>query len=181
MSVSNRYKDVDPEVKNNIVILMVIAMSFMYLITHARQEANGTVRYTKVPSGYLVVLHQGDSLMNELEALTRNEQIPSASFSGQGFVNVRFGFFDAKSKQYKPKDFNKVELSGMTGTLAWQNNKPSVHAHGVAAGSDFVAHAGHILSASVDTGTLEILVVVHDKKLQRRKDEQLGANILHLQ
>lgn len=179
MSVSNRYKDLDPEIKNNIVILMVIAMSFMYLVTHA-QQADATVRYTKVPSGYLMVLHQGDSLMKELETLAIREQVPSASFTGQGFVNVRFGFFDAKAKQYKPKEFNKVELSGMTGTLAWQNGKPSVHAHGVAAGSDFVAHAGHILAASVDTGTLEILVVVHDKKLQRRKDEQLGANILRL-
>jgi len=34
MSVSN-YKDIDPEVKNGLVILVVMAMSFMYLVTHA--------------------------------------------------------------------------------------------------------------------------------------------------
>lgn len=181
MSVSNRYRDLDPEIKNNVMILLVIAISLMYFATHAQTpQQNATARYMKVPAGYLMVLHQGDSLMKELEQLATTERIPAASFTGQGFVNVRFGFFDSATKKYTPKEFNKVELSGMTGTIAWQDGKPSVHAHGVAAGNDFVAHAGHILAASVDTGSLEILVVLHDKKLQRLRDEQLGANILRL-
>ncbi|HMI02186.1 MAG TPA: hypothetical protein VK541_06875 [Pedobacter sp.] len=47
--------------------------------------------------------------------------------------------------------------------------------------SSFKAFGGHLLSATVGTGSLEITVIVHDKKLQRKMEEPLGANVLQLQ
>jgi predicted DNA-binding protein with PD1-like motif len=137
-------------------------------------------RYTKVPSGYLMVLRQGDNLFAQLEALAQAEHIPSANFTGMGFAEVEFGFFNFKTKTYKPKRFKAAELAAMQGSIAWQNGKPSIHAHGLIADKKFKAYGGHILSATVGTGSLEILVTVHDKTLERKKDETLGANILCL-
>lgn len=71
-------------------------------------------------------------------------------------------------------------MAGMQGSLAWQDGKPSIHAHGVVAGDDFKAYGGHILSGKVGTGSLEIMIFVHDRKLERDFDEKLGANILRL-
>ena len=48
----------------------------------------GTVRYTKTPTGYLMVLLQGDNMFVQLEALMDSEQIPSASFSAFGFAKT---------------------------------------------------------------------------------------------
>lgn len=138
-------------------------------------------RYTKVPAGYLMVLRQGDDIFKELEAMAVKENIPSANFTGMGFVNMKFGFFDFKKKEFDPvKEFKDMELTGMLGTIAWQDGKPSIHAHGTVAGGDFTAHGGHILSGSVSTGSLEIMVTVHDKRLERVKEKQLGANVLCL-
>jgi predicted DNA-binding protein with PD1-like motif len=147
----------------------------------AAQEMENFKRYTKVPSGYLMVLRQGDNIFEQLESFATKENIPSATFTGMGFVNIMFGFFDATNKKFDPKEFSDVELAGMSGTIAWQKGKPSIHTHGMVAGKDFQAYGGHILSGTVGTGSLELTITVHDKKLERVMDEKLGANILRLE
>jgi predicted DNA-binding protein with PD1-like motif len=135
-------------------------------------------RYTKVPAGYLMVLRQGDDIIKELESLANNENIPSANFTGMGFVNMTFGFYDFSAKKFDPKEFRDMELASMHGTIAWQDGKPSIHAHGTVTGKDFLAYGGHILAGTVGTGSVEILVIPHDKKLERVKEKLLGANVL---
>ncbi|MGV3459380.1 MAG: PPC domain-containing DNA-binding protein [Flavobacterium sp.] len=153
---------------------------FAVFNAQAQKTKPDVPRYIKVPAGYLMVLRQNDDILEEIENLTVKENIPSANFTGMGFVNMTFGFFDFKTKKYNPKTFTNVELANMTGTVAWQDGKPSIHAHGTVTGPDFTAHGGHILSGTVSTGSLEILVTVHDEKLERVKEKELGANVLCL-
>jgi predicted DNA-binding protein with PD1-like motif len=127
-----------------------------------------------------MVLRQGDQVLQQLEMLAIREQIPSASFSGFGFVDARFGYFNSKTREYEPKDIRNVEMANMTGTIAWQDGKPSIHAHAVVADKKFKAFGGHLLQATVGTGTVEISITVYVQKLERKKDETLGANILQL-
>lgn len=157
---------------SSILLIMIITK------IHAQKAQPDIPRYTKVPAGYLMVLRQGDNILKELEVLAIKENIPSANFTGMGFVSMTFGFFDFNTKKYDPKEFNDVELASMHGTIAWQDGKPSIHAHGTVTGKDFQAYGGHILSGTVGTGSVEILVTVHDKKLERIKEQKLGANVL---
>lgn len=156
----------------------------MFLLMNFSLSASGqsdtTKRYIKVPAGYLMVLRQGDNVFSEIEKMATAENIPAATFTGMGFVNARFGFFNFKTKEYAPKDFKDMELASMTGSVAWQDGKASLHIHGVVTGKDFKAYGGHLLSASVSTGSLEIMFSLHDKPLQRIKEEPLGANVLQL-
>ena len=138
-------------------------------------------QYTKVPDGYLMVLRQSDNVFRELEAFMMKEKIPSANFTGMGFVNITFGFFDFKTKKYGPKDFAAVELVSMHGSLAWKQDSVSIHSHGVVADKTFRAFGGHILNATVGTGSVEIFITVHDKAFERKKDESIGADVLSLE
>lgn len=137
-------------------------------------------RYTKVTSGYLMVLRQNDNLFYELEKFVKAEKIPSANFTGMGFVNITFGFFDFNTKKYDPKNFLGVELASMHGTLAWKKDSVSIHAHGVVADKTFQAFGGHILDATVSTGSVEIFITVHDKVFKRKRDENIGADVLDI-
>lgn len=139
-----------------------------------------TKRYTKVPVGFLMVLRQGDDVLAHIEALAVKEKIPSANFSGMGFVNAKFGFFNFDTREYEPREFNNVELASMQGSIAWQKGKVSLHTHGVVTDRDFKAYGGHLLGAVVGTGSVEILVTVHDKQLERVMEQPLGANVLHI-
>lgn len=69
----------------------------------ATAQTDTTKRYTKTPSGYLMVLRQGDDILKKLEEFAIAEKIPSANFTGMGFVNIQFGFFDAFTKKYIQK------------------------------------------------------------------------------
>jgi uncharacterized protein len=141
-----------------------------------------TARLTETPTGYLMVLLQGDNMFVELEALMQNEQIPSASFSAFGFARLAtFGFFDFVKKQYDPGSFENVEMASVIGTLAWKDGKPSVHAHGVACDHRFASVGGHLLALEVGTGSPEITIIVHAQKLERRLDPIIGANLLIIQ
>lgn len=161
--------------KNFIFILMIIAMN-----TISAQQKD-PCRYIKTPSGYLMVLRQGDDVLAHIESLAKSENIPSASFTGIGFASeVTFGFYDFEAKKFNPKTFKKVEMGSLTGSVAWNEKGPSIHVHGVATDDKFNAYGGHILSLYVGTGSMEIYINVNDKKLERQVEQPLNANVLQL-
>ncbi|BCX68822.1 PPC domain-containing DNA-binding protein [Pseudomonas izuensis] len=137
-----------------------------------------TPRYTKTATGYLMVLRMGDNAFKELTKLAIAEKIPSASISGIGFGNVKFGFWNKDKKDFDARVFNSVEMASITGSVAWKNDQPSIHMHGVAGDSTFQAYGGHILDFEVTTGSMEITVIVHPRRLERGIDPCIGANVL---
>jgi predicted DNA-binding protein with PD1-like motif len=142
---------------------------------------HSTPKAIPTPTGWLMVLTEGDDLFAELVALAHHRNIPSASFTGFGFAGeVTFGFFDFDKRDYNPSRHANREMTGINGTLAWKDGKPSVHAHGVGGGSDFSVVGGHLLGLIVGRGSLEVTITVHDRRLERRVDASIGANILRL-
>ena len=158
----------------------LLFMAGFMLIPEKPKAQTSAEKYIKVPAGYLMVLRQGDNVLAQIEDMAKKEKIPSANFTGMGFVNVEFGFFNFKTKKYEPKEFKDVELAGMTGSIAWQNDTVSLHTHGIVTDKNFNAFGGHMLSATVGTGSVEILITVHDKTLERIMEQPLGANVLNL-
>ena len=173
--------------KNELTISMIrllLPLTFCFWFCCESQCQDKTLsyvkRYIKVPAGYLMVLRQNDSVLGQLANFARAEKIPSANFTGMGFVDITFGFFDFETKKYKPRDFKHVELVSMHGTIACKKDSTSIHAHGVVADETFQAFGGHILNATVGTGSVEILITVHDKQFERKKDDAIGADVLSL-
>lgn len=161
--------------KNLILLVTIITMNTIF----AQQK--DPCRYIKTPSGYLMVLRQGDDVLAHIENLTKTEKIPSASFTGIGFAaEATFGFYDFEAKKFNPKTFKKVEMGSLTGSIAWNEKGPSIHVHGIATDDKFNAFGGHILSLHVGTGSMEIYITVNDKKLERKVEQPLNANVLQL-
>lgn len=138
-------------------------------------------RVVPVPGGFMMVLRQGDNVFEHLEHLMSDADIPAASIRGFGFAgSIRFGFFDFSRRDYDPRDFTDMEVTSLTGTLAWKDGKPAVHAHATAAGRDFQAVGGHLLGLTVGRGSVEMTITVHDRRLERHFEEDIGANVLRL-
>jgi len=161
--------------------LLLLFLSITFFVQNApAQNTNSQKRYIRVPAGYLMVLRQGDDIFEQLETLAMKEKIKSANFTGMGFVNARFGFFNKETKEYDPREFSEVEMASMNGSVAWQKEKVSLHVHGVVTDKSFQAFGGHMLAATVSTGSVEIMITLHDKKLERLMEQPLGANVLNL-
>jgi predicted DNA-binding protein with PD1-like motif len=136
-------------------------------------------RYTRTPSGYLMVLRHGDDVLASLKQLATREHVRGASFTGLGYARTAtFGFYDYKTESYLPRTFDSVEVAGLTGTIAWKNDEPSIHAHGVVSDEEFQARGGHLLDLMVGTGSMEITITLHDTPLERKKDPDIGADVL---
>lgn len=158
--------------------IVFLGIGFYDRLYAQNKSMDNAKRYVKVPTGYLMVLRQGDSIFEQLEKFANAEEIPSANFTGMGFVDITFGFFDFQAKKFNPKDFRAVELASMHGTIAWKKDSVAIHAHGVVGDKNFQSFAGHILAATVGTGSVEIMVIPHDQRLFREKDERIGADVL---
>jgi len=138
-----------------------------------------TGKYNKTPTGYLMVLRNGDDVIAHLERLAVIEQIPSASIVGIGFMReATFGFYDFGKKAFNPKTFKDVEMANLTGTVAWKEGKPSIHAHGIVTDGTFNGAGGHLLGLTVGTGSCEVTVLLHPQRLDRFVDPSIGANVL---
>lgn len=145
------------------------------------QDSDCTQRSIKTPTGYLMVLREGDDVFQYLQELAAKEKIPSATIYGIGFGGkATFGFYDFAKKKFNPKTFQKVEMGSLNGSIAWSEGKPSLHIHGVATDKNFKAYGGHLLELTVGTGSMEITVIVHDRKLERKVEQPLNANVLQL-
>lgn len=137
-------------------------------------------RYITTPTGYLMVLRQGDDVFAHLADLTERENLPSASVAGLGFANATFGFWDAQQRRFEPKRFDDMEVGSLVGSLAWKDGQPLPHLHAVACDRSFQAFGGHLLALEVGTGSMELTITVHPRRLDRRVDERIGANVLDL-
>lgn len=148
---------------------------------HLTRMSDPIPTYIATPTGHLMVLREGAKPLDELAKLATAENLPSASFTAMGFLGeVTFGFYDFARKTYDPGSFRDVELIAMVGTIAWQDGAPSIHAHGVVGTKDFTTRGGHLLDMTVGTGSMEITVLAHDRRLERAVDPGIQANILSL-
>jgi len=163
------------------LLFTVFALSVAFSL-HAQTRPMPTThpKYIRTANGFLMVLRPGDNVLHELEQLAIKEQIPSASFTGFGFVHPTFGFWNPAKKDYDPKAFRDTELASMTGSIAWKDDKPALHVHGVVTDKNFTAYGGHILALEVGTGSVEITIVVQPQRLVREVDESTGAAVLGL-
>jgi uncharacterized protein len=139
-------------------------------------------RCIAVPNGFLMVFRQGDDVLANIEAIMRDEKIPSASITGFGFVaEVRFGYFNFDRGEYEPQTFSNLEITGLIGTLAWKDGKPAIHAHAAGGDRQFRMVGGHVLGLVVGRGSFEVSATVYPHRLERRLDPNIGANVLQLQ
>lgn len=163
-------------------MLAILLLCFGVHSIYAQQKDDSQkCRYTKTTYGYLMVMREGDNVLALIENLAKEQQIPSANFTGIGFAQeVTFGFYDFNQKKFNPKTFNKVEMGSLTGSIAWNEGKPSIHIHGVATDDKFDAYGGHILALKVGTGSMEVYITVNSEKLERKIEQPLNANVLQL-
>ncbi|MFP9098596.1 hypothetical protein ACLI09_06035 [Flavobacterium sp. RHBU_24] len=83
--------------------LYILFLLLILMYAPAQNQQPATERYIKVPHGYLMVLRQGDIILQEIEKMAVDENVPAATFTGLGFVNITFGFFDFKTRHITPR------------------------------------------------------------------------------
>lgn len=127
----------------------------------------------------VLVFADGDEITWTLGEWCRDQEIGAAHFTAIGALQaVTLGWFDPVARTYReiPMD-EQVEVLALTGDVALQDDKPTVHAHVVVGRSDGTAHGGHLLRGLVRP-TLELVIDETPVHLRKRYDPDLGLALI---
>jgi len=141
------------------------------------------MRSRKEQGGYLLALERGEELISTVTDFATHEGIGAGVFWGIGALErVKIGYYDLTKRAYFFRDEPGVfEVASMQGNVALVDGKPFIHAHAVLSRCDETCECigAHIKEAYVAV-TLEVLLRIFDRPLERMMNDEIGLKLLNL-
>lgn len=130
----------------------------------------------------VVIVQRGEELHEKLREYAQTHDLESAWVSGLGGSGtLTLGFYDIETREYEWKEFNDpLEILSLQGNLAWVDDEPFWHIHGVFSGRDFAAVGGHVKELVVGL-TCELHITPLETLLTRVFDDETGLKLLEEQ
>jgi uncharacterized protein len=128
---------------------------------------------------YAVIFSTGDEAFAGLNEFAQKYNITSAHFTAIGAVSAAtVAWLNVDRKEYKVMPFTgQMEILSMVGDIAVYQGKPVVHTHAVLGLPDGTTRGGHVVQLLVRP-TLEVMVTVDPKGLQKRLDPETGMTLI---
>ena len=136
----------------------------------------------KTDAGYFLQLNKGDEVMESLTAFAKEQGITTGFFTGIGaFRDMTVAYRDTETQTYPSQEFlGTYEVLSCKGNFALKDGEPFVHCHIVFADTNFRAHGGHLLKATVAV-IGEFQINEADTEIHRELDEATGLHIWDLE
>lgn len=135
--------------------------------------------YKRFGSTIIARMDRGEEILEQLEVISKKENILLASVSALGATNdMTVGVFSVEEKKYYPKHFTgDMEIVSLTGTVSTMAGKYYAHLHMSAGDTQGHVFGGH-LTKCVISATCEMVIQVIDGQVDREFNEDLGLNAL---
>ncbi len=129
--------------------------------------------------GVLVVLEQGEKIVDSLLRVVEQKHIRSGFVQGIGAgKDFTLGYYDLESKEYVKKDFpGEYEITSLMGNVGILNNRPILHLHITLSDSQFRAWGGHLFEGTI-TGTLEVFIFRDSGRIIRKMDTKRNLALI---
>ncbi|MDQ3123123.1 MAG: DNA-binding protein [bacterium] len=141
------------------------------------------MKFIKDEFNYTLRLEKGELLVESLTKFVTENKIKGGWVMGLGGLKwAELGFYDLPSQSYTWAKLDEpLELTNLTGNLAWQDEAPLLHLHATVSGSSLHARGGHLKESEV-AGTVELFLHFWDgdKGLKRTHDSSTGLALLEL-
>ncbi|WP_411964970.1 PPC domain-containing DNA-binding protein [Haloferax sp. YSMS24] len=128
-------------------------------------------RAVTVSEEYLARLEHGADWREEIEEFCARKGIESAWFNAMGAVqDAEIWFYDQDDQEYQSVTFDEpLEVAACVGNVSLLDGEPFAHTHAVLSRRSGQSLAGHLDSATVFAG--EVNLRVFDEPLERAHDE----------
>ena len=136
------------------------------------------MEYRRFESTYVIRLDPGEDIVEQVQAIARQEGIQLATVQGLGAVNdFTVGVFDTVSKQYHANHFQgSYEIVSLTGTITTMSGDVYCHLHMSAGDAQSHVVGGH-LNRAVISATGELVVTAIPGTVDRKFSEEIGLNL----
>ncbi len=124
-------------------------------------------------------IDKGEECLGVLKSLAK-ERDTSFTFSMIGACSfVELGFYEPEKKKYFSKEFSasSIEILSMNGNVAWFENEPLIHAHGVFSNEEYETFGGHVAKIIISL-TGETVIDWLPEKILKKYDEKTGLKLL---
>ena len=122
---------------------------------------------------WLLRFEKGEEVIDGLRRFVRLAGIPGGVLSGIGAVDeMTVAFWDTVEKKYR--DYlhrGLIEITSLTGNVAWMGVEPIVHVHVNAHHETEGGFGGHLVSARV-SATLEVSLDAYPRRVDRRPESR---------
>ncbi|KAB1187086.1 MULTISPECIES: PPC domain-containing DNA-binding protein [Haloferax] len=128
-------------------------------------------RAVTVSEEYLARLEHGADWREEIEEFCARKGIDSAWFNAMGAVqDAELWFYDQDDQEYQSVTFDEpLEVAACVGNVSLLDGEPFAHTHAVLSRRSGQSLAGHLDSATVFAG--EVNLRVFDEPLEREHDD----------
>lgn len=139
------------------------------------------MNYQKVDDVYFVRIDRNEEIVAVLSKFVETEQITAGKISAIGAVKeLEIGLYKVESKKYVSEKFEgDYEIVALNGNIAIQKGKNYLHLHIAVADSTHKCIGGH-LNRAVVSATCEVIIQRFPAKINRKKDDEIGLNLLDL-
>lgn len=133
--------------------------------------------YKRFGSTIIARLDKGEEILEQLEIISKKENINLASVSALGATNdITVGVFRTEEKKYYANSFKgDMEIVSLTGTVSTMNGQYYAHLHMSAGDTEGKVFGGH-LNRAVISATCEMVITVIDGAVDREFNETVGLN-----
>ncbi len=135
--------------------------------------------YRRFGSRIFFRLDRGEEIIETLMKLCKDEEIRLGMINAIGATDdAVIGLFDTKEKTYYKSELKgDMEIAPLSGNVSTMDGDTYLHLHINLGDSSNKAFAGHLNSAIV-SATLEGSIDIIDGKIDRKKDEEIGLNLI---
>jgi predicted DNA-binding protein with PD1-like motif len=128
---------------------------------------------------YLLRFDKGENILDELIDFSTQKNIQAAHFTCIGSSKeLILSYYNLKTKEYEDHVIQEdLEVISITGNIAYKDNKPIIHAHGVFSKHDLSTIGGHIKKLVV-SATCEVSLTTFSMQITRTFDPDTGLNLL---
>ena len=136
------------------------------------------MEYRKFGQTYIVRMDPGEEILEQVKALSLQENIHLASIQALGAVNdFTVGVFKTDEKKYYANSFQgSYEIVSLTGTINTMDGEFYCHLH-MSAGDDKGHVFGGHLNRAVVSATCEMVVTEIDGSVDRAFSPEVGLNL----
>jgi predicted DNA-binding protein with PD1-like motif len=136
------------------------------------------VKWRREGSRIFIRLELGEEVHPSLAEVASRESVSGGWFSGIGAASeVELGYYHLDRKDYdRILIGGDVEFASASGSLGLVDGKPFVHLHAVVSDRECVTRGGHLFRA-VAAATLEFVLLVAERPIERTRDEETGLNL----
>lgn len=169
----------------NTFLLTVLIFYFMkrtFSFFHSRgvgSSSGSSWKSRKFGDKYVVSVNNRAELGAALADFARKNAIEAGTVSGIGAVDsLTLRFFNPETKLYEDKTFNEqMEIANLTGNISVKDGDVYLHLHATAAGKDYQAVAGHLLSGFIRGAGEFVVDSFPDGRMDRFFSEETGLNM----